>query len=123
MPASIAKIIKEQGESLLAADLTASGSDAAGAGDTFANMPGRLLGILNGNAGVIVVTVAKQQNTVPVPGHSPKTIADITLTIPIGEVGIMSIPEKGYNDTANSNLIDITYDISADVKVAMVDFL
>ncbi|MFE6223328.1 hypothetical protein [Streptomyces sp. NPDC057854] len=93
-------------------DLAAAGVAAASGGDTAPCGPGRFLWVQNNDASPHTVTIAT-------PGTvSGLGIADATLTVAAGKVGLLPLPRLFANSAGRAA---ITYDAVTSVKVAVLE--
>ncbi|MFF9639387.1 hypothetical protein ACF1D2_33010 [Streptomyces bacillaris] len=92
------------------ADLAAEATAAAGGGDTAPVGPGYFLAVFNGDASPHTATVVTPGT---VRGHA---IADATLTVAAGDVGIIPLTNLFRGATGRAS---ITYDGVTDVTVAV----
>ncbi|MFC8494712.1 hypothetical protein ACFUJU_28750 [Streptomyces sp. NPDC057235] len=94
------------------ADLAAAGVAAAAGGDTAPCGPGRFLWVQNGDAAPHTVTIVT-------PGAvSGLAIADATLTVAAGKVGLIPLPRLFANSQGRAA---ITYNGVTLVKVAVLE--
>lgn len=100
------------------ADIEAVIAAAAAGGDAVPNDDDTLIIVQNGGGSSITLTIPKQKSEVTVPGFGTFTVADITLAIAAGDIGLVAAPKAAYNNADGKAILN--YSAVTSVKAGAV---